>query len=322
MKKSVILICILILIHVLQGCTTINQTIYLQNVKVDGPIKTPPINITKDKQNEQVALSVGMAFNNTKNIQGIVGEHSKVNNLGIFQVDTIIVNGQRTYKDAGTNTYNFAGNNFQWEQPDFSMFINSDLRLSGSFAFSVGLNYSVKNQSDLYGGNFGFGIFNENSSEAIRLDFGVNWQQVLYDASSLVVTDISGGGSSSSSVTFFEDVDKKTNFNPYISITYNSKFGDFPINFFINGGYFAQSLINYSPSTPSKIYYPLQTQVITIDKRGEATAGFLNFTPGIYLELPGDTRLDFGIRFLKETQIEASSKSFFIMPFFQYDISF
>ena len=79
MKKLSVLICSLFLIYFLQGCTTVNQTIYLQNVEVNGPIKAPPLSITKDKKNEQATISVGVNFNNTKNVQGVVGEHSKVN---------------------------------------------------------------------------------------------------------------------------------------------------------------------------------------------------------------------------------------------------
>ena len=322
MKKLSVLICSLFLIYFIQGCTTVNQTIYLQNVEVNGPSKAPPLNITKDKINEQATISVGVNFNNTKNVQGLVGEHSKVNSAGFFQVDTIIVPGQRSYKDSGNNLYKFNGNNFQWNQPDFSMFINSDLRLSNVFAFSFGLNYAIQNQSSLYGGNFGFGMCSETKTGAMRIDFGLNWQQTIYDASSVVITDILGGGSNSSSVTFFEDTDKRTSFTPYITLTYNSKFEDSPINFFINGGYFTQSLINYSPSTPSKTYYPFNITVITVDKRGEATAGFLNFMPGLYISVTENSRIDLGLRILKETQIESSSKSLFVLPFFQYDISF
>ena len=322
MKKLLILICSACFIYFLQGCTTVNQTIYLQNVEVNGPIKAPPLNITNNKKNEQATISVGVSFNSAKNVQGVVGEHSMVNDAGFFQVDTVTVDGKRSYKDSGNNLYKFNGNNLQWNQPDFSMFVNSDFRLSNVFAFSFGLNYAVQNQSSLYGGNFGFGMFSETKTGAMRLDFGLNWQQTIYDATSVVITDISGGGSSSNTVTFFEDADKRTSFTPYITLTYNSKFEDSPINFFINGGYFTQSLISYSPSTPSKTYYPFNITVITVDKRGEATAGFFNIMPGLYFRVTDNNRINLGLRILKETQIESSSKSLFVLPFFQYDISF
>ena len=322
MKKLSISVYSFFFIYLLQGCTTINQTIYLQNVKVDGPIKAPPLNITKNKKDERATISAGLSFNSPNNLQGTIGEHSMVNSAGFFQVDTITVNGQRSYKDAGTNIYKYSGNNFQWNQSDYSMFVNADLKLSNVFAFSVGLNYAVQNQSDLYGGNFGFGMFSEMPEAAMRIDFGLNWQQVVYDASSLVITDVSGGGNNSSSVAFYEDNDKRTSFSPYITLTYNSNFEEAPINFFINTGYFTQSLINYSPSTPSKSYYSFNTTVYTVDKRGEATAGFFYFMPGLYLNITDNSRINAGIRILKETQIEASSNSTFIFPFFQYDISF
>lgn len=322
MEKLSALICAILFIYFLPGCTTINQTIYLQNVKVNGPIKAPPLSITKDKKDEQATISVGMSFHNAKTVNGVVGEHSMVNDAGFFQVDTVTINGQRAYKDAGTNIYKYTGNDFQWNQPDFSVFLNADLKLSNVFAFSFGLTYMAEHQSDLYGGNFGFGMFSETPRAAMRIDFGLNWQQTLYEASSVIITYVSGGGSNSNSVTFFEDTDKRTSFTPYITVTYNSKFEDSPVNFFINGGYFTQSLINYSPSTPSRTYYPLGITVITVDKRGEAKAGFLNFMPGLYFKMTNNSRINVGVRFLKETQIESPSKSLFVLPFVQYDVSF
>jgi len=310
-----------LLIFIVQGCTTIRQTIYLQNIELNGPVKAPPLNITNNKQNEQVTFSAGVSINSTKKVQGKVGNHSKVNSSGFFQADTISINGQRAYKDAGTNNYEFSGNNLQWNQPDFSLFLNSDLKLSEFFAFSIGFNYALQNQTSLIGGNLGFGNYNEFSSGAYRIDIGINFQQVLFDAASVVFTEISQNGSSTSTVSFFNDVDKKTTINPYFSITYNSKFKDSPINFFISAGYFSQTIINYTPSSVNRNYYPFGISVITVDARGEATSGFINFTPGFYLSVMDNIRIDFGIRILKETQIESLSKSFLVMPFLQYDIS-
>ncbi len=209
MKKLSAIILVIPIMSLLQACTTIQQTIYLQNVGINGPIKAPPLNITKDKKNEQASISVGMSINSNKNIQGSIGTHSKVNSSGIFQVDTLTINGQRNYKDSGKNNFDFKGNNFQWNQPDFSLFLNSDFKISNVFALSLGFNYSVQGQTNLLGGNFGIGNYHESNNGALRIDIGLNWQQVSYDASSVVLTDITHSGSTESSVTFFEDIGKK-----------------------------------------------------------------------------------------------------------------
>jgi len=321
MKRLIDLLLFITFIYLLQGCTSIRQTIYLQNMEINGPLKTPPLNITKNKLDENATISLGVSTSNSKELNGKVGSHTKVNSAGYFQVDTLMVNDQPVYKDAGNNNYDFTGNNLQWKQPDFTVFLNADLNLSRLFSISLGLNYSVQDQKSLFGGNLGFGQYNEFETGAIRIDFGVNWQQVNYIVSSVVVTEIKNNNGNSSTVTFFKDIDSKTNINPYITLTYNSNFDGSPINFFISGGYFSQSIINYSPSNPSTNYYPFGITHTIVDARGEATAGFIILTPGIYYSFSENSRINIGVRFLKETQVKSLDKTLFILPFLQYDIS-
>lgn len=309
-------------LYFVQGCTSITQTIYLQNIETSGPIKTPPLNITQNRDSSIATISAGISFNSQKHILGKINEHTKVNSSGFFQVDTVMENGQIKYKDSGNNIYDFNGNNFQWDLPDFNLFVNSDLKLSQHVAFSVGANYSIQNHLDLFGGNLGIGFFNENNSGAIRLDFGINIQTLKYYTSSVIITAVEQSGSKGSTVTFFDDEDRMTNWDPYISLTYNSNFTNSGINFFIGGGFFSQSLIRYTPSTPSKTYYPGGITVTRIDKREEATAAFFNLVCGININLSGNSRINAGVRLLKETRTELSSGSLLLMPVMQYDISF
>ncbi len=48
MKKLLLLAAAIIINFV--GCTTINQTLYLQNIEVSGPMNNPPLNITTDQK--------------------------------------------------------------------------------------------------------------------------------------------------------------------------------------------------------------------------------------------------------------------------------
>jgi len=96
------------------------------------------------------------------------------------------------------------------------------------------------------------------------------------------------------------------------------------LTFFINAGYSIQSLYDFGPQTPDTRYYnflflfPTGT-VTTQDFRGTNTAGFFNFTPGIYFNLSENSRVLLGVRFYFETQLENPSTSTFILPMLQAD---
>jgi hypothetical protein len=97
------------------------------------------------------------------------------------------------------------------------------------------------------------------------------------------------------------------------------------VNFFFNAGYSIQTLLDYEPVTIDYDWFFLPpsafTETITEDFRGETTAGFIHFTPGIYFNLSEQSRIDIGARFFYETQLEDPSQRLFILPMIQIDFT-
>ena len=307
----------------LVGCTTINQTIYLQNIEVTGPMNNPPLNITIDQKRGSFTISPRFTINDNKQISGRIEKHSFVDLQGIYRVDTVFNNdGSRYYKESNLNSREFSGNNLRWNLPSFSAAVNMDYSVGNHVALNMGLNYSVQNQSDFLGGNAGIGFFSENEGSAFRFDAGIMWQSLSYEAWTVVITEEKPlFGSASTSVDFFKDRGKSTYWNPYASLTFNTSSNTSPLNFFINLGYFSQTLFDFEPSSPNPEYYPFGLTVITNDQRGESTTSFLNLTSGVFINMTEKSRVILGVRLMKETQIVQTSKSLFVLPVLQFDMS-
>lgn len=64
MKKIIVLLFAwMTLCLVLAGCNTVTQTIYLQNVEVNGPVNQPPLHVTNDQKKDDVTLTADFNFN-------------------------------------------------------------------------------------------------------------------------------------------------------------------------------------------------------------------------------------------------------------------
>jgi hypothetical protein len=305
------------------GCTTINQTIYLQKIDVTGPMNNPPLNITTEQKQGSFTISPRFIINDNKQISGRIEKHSSVDPLGIFRVDTAFNNdGSRYYKESNLNSQEFNGNNLKWNLPSFSAAVNMDYAVGNHVALNMGLNYSVHNQDDFLGGNAGIGFFSQKDGSAFRFDAGIMWQSLSYEAWTVVITEERPlFGSASTTVDFFKDRDKSTNWNPYASLTFNTYSKNSPLNFFLNLGYFSQTLFDFEPSNPNPEYYPLGITVIRNDQRGESTTSFLNLSTGVFINMTEKSRVILGVRLMKETQIEQTSKSLFVLPVLQFDMN-
>ena len=197
-----------------------------------------------------------------------------------------------------------------------------DYSAGNHFALNLGLNYSVQDQNDFLGGNAGIGFFSESEGSAFRFDAGVMWQSLSYDASTVIITkETPLFGSSSTTIDFYKDWNKSTNWNPYASLTFNTTSKASPLNFFLNLGYFSQTLFDFEPSNPNPEYYPFGLTVIRNDQRGESTASFINLGTGVFINMTEKSKIILGVRFMKETQIEETSKSLFVLPVLQLDTS-
>lgn len=284
--------CLLLLI----GCTTTNQTLYLQQAEVTGPISQPPIHLTDSIDTPSVFFSPKLSYNTKKTLTGNVS-----NSGGYYSPDTIIVP---------------LDSSLTWNMSTIYAGLDIDLILSSRFAISLGVNYSSQSSFEVWGGNFGIGFFDYNKGSSFRFDLGLNIQSIQYDAYTVVSSVTTGFfGGTDEYIAYFNDVGKSTSFNPYLNFTYNTSYKTWPVNLFINAGYSIQTLFSFEPRSS---YYALGTYTIT-DLRGKATAGFINFTPGIYFFVGESNRVLLGSRFFLETQIDGADPTLFILPMIQFD---
>ncbi len=308
MKKETALKLSAILIILLGGCTTVTQTIYVQNVKVDGPINQPPIHVTDKNQNESITISPKF-YLNTTNTQTAGLNHTNVNRTGNFQVDTVFnSDGTWSYKVSNTNTYQFKGRNLSWNLPSLYAGLDVDLPMSRRVSISGSFNFSNQEDINLVGGSVGLGFNSQNKNSTMRIDVGLTFQEYWYDAATVVVTETQPAfGDKTTVVSFFRDTNKNTSINPYISVTYNSDYEKSPVNFYLGLSYFGQTLFDYEPQKPDPIYYPFTTTTVTSDTYNKVSTAYVGINPGIYTKISDNSRIMFGVSILKNLEMENPS---------------
>lgn len=325
--KIIISMIVSVLIVFISGCTTV-KTLYLQDVEVTGPINQSPLHITDSTETPSVTLSMRFSYYPEKEIKAKTDGTPMVNSQGFYQVDTTYNgDGTITYtKTPGVNRYPYPGQNLTWNFAIVTAALDFDFKLTHNFALFAGFNYAGGNNKSLWGGTGGLGFFGVNKGIAFRLDMGLQIHSMAYDAFTIAeVKETSFWGSTEEYVLFYHDIDKSTHFDPFVNFTFNTAKRDWIINVFLNAGYSIQTLLDFEPSTYDYLWYPFPPfifgETISSDFRGETTAGYVHFTPGVYFNLTDQSRIVLGVRFFYESQLEDATKNFFIMPMMQVDFS-
>ena len=298
MKRLVIITAIYFSIPLLlfSGCKTVEETLYLREAVVTGPITPSPIHLTDSSDTPSVTFSPRISYN-TKN--SFTGDIEQFNSY--YQLDTIFMPSEKS---------------LTWNIATFNAGLDMDIAVSRTFAISLGVNYSSQNNFSTIGGNVGIGLFGYSKGSAFRFDMGLQINSMRYDAYTIVHTVETGFfGGTEEYVSFFRDVGESTHFDPYFNLTYNTAFKNWLVNFFINAGYSIQTLFSFEPRTS---YFALGHYTQT-DLRGSTTAGFINITPGIYFYIGESSRVLLGTRFYIETQINEAESTLFIFPMVQFD---
>jgi len=319
--------CLIILIGILSGCktphipTTTVRTIYLQEAEVTGPINQPPIHITDSIDAPSITVIPRFSYNSQTDVRGQIGEHSLVNEEGVFQVDTFYNNGSFTLKETpGANIDRYSGKSFTWNVASVYAALDLDFRLSRNFGVFFGFNYSEQNKISTWGGTAGIGMFGASSKVAFRLDIGLIIQEIVHDTYTVLIVKTTTSNGEDDYVMFGNRIGKSTHFDPFISFTYNTTHRDWFVNFFLNAGYTRQTLVDFK-SMSSKEKDISGDIYITKDLRGNSVAGFFNFTPGIYFFIGESGRILLGARFFFQTVDESLEPSNFILPMVQFDFS-
>lgn len=305
----------------LYGCFTVEQTIYLQDVNVTGPLNQPPLQVTT-RNKTAITITPKISFNNRKYISGNVESHTTVNDNGIYQIDTIFnSDGSRSYRISDENNRPFSGENLRWNIAQVNAGLDMDFQLSNGFALTAGISYAGDKERDYFGGTIGFGLFKLNESGALRFDAGIIWQNMYYDAATVVVSEVRDiwSGYTSTDISFFRDEARSRSINPYFSLTYNSAFSESPVNFLISLGFFTQTVLSFEPQTYDPQYYFWGNSVTVSDRRGESMASFITFTPGIIFSFGTGGEIVAGARILHENVIGNSKQSTFLSPVIQFN---
>lgn len=319
MKKIILAISILYIVFLVYSCSpsTVITKIYLQDAVVSGPINQSPVHVSSNNETG-VTISPRISINNKKSLRGKVDNHTLVNSQGVFQVDTIFNTDGTFYfqETPGVNRYPYTEKNFLWNIAEVNASLDFDFKISKSFALFAGGNYSVVKQKSIWGGLFGLGLMNQG----FRFDVGLSIQEIPYEASTVITVTETGTSGTSSYVSQYLDASTETCFNPFVNLNVNSNNPEWLFNIFLQAGYAAQTLLNFEPKTSAyhnPFYY--ENVNITEDLRGEATAGIINLTPGVYFNFGDTGRVLLGTRLLWITQIEDIDNQFYLLPMLQFD---
>lgn len=296
---------------------TVSQDVYLQEIDVRGPVYQPPVFITDSAEVGEFRIAPLLSFGKAGTLDGTVDGHTKVNRNGVYQLDTTYNGNEITLQETpDTNTFTYQGKNLRWQTPEMVVGVQGDYAISRTLALAFGFRYSALRNQDFWSGNVGLGLHTTGEMVGFRLEGGVHWSPLAYDALTVVVTRISLFGSTTEDVAVFHDIGRETNLGFYGSLTLNTRRAEWPLNLFLNVALARQRVTNYEPHT-SVFVAPFYTSVRITDVRASASATFLSVSPGVYLNFDLRQRLILGVRWTKGTDVVEGN---FLSPFIQYEI--
>ncbi len=312
-----------ILLSLFYSCTTIQETIFIQNVEVSSPIHQASIHVT-DSTKHGVTISTKFSVATTSNISGKIDGHTKVNDSGFFQIDTTVNDdGSLTFRETPeVNNNDYKGKNLFWNITKVMASIDIDVPISYQAAFFGGVNFTSQNNSTYVGGTVGFGLFEAGKNYGYRLDGGVYWQTIFFDAQTIVSKEVSQPYSTDNYLLFFHDRRNLTHIDPFFSITYNTAYDNWPINFIVNAGYFRQTLIDFQPVSKIDSPYPFTIRTLKEDTRGSFSTNFIHLMPGVFFDFGKSGRLVMGVNFYFNSDSADLSRSAIILPYIQADFGF
>ena len=317
---------IVALLVTLFGCAeTKDVTLFMQDLQIHGPIAEPPIHLTEPSGGGEIRIMPRFFFSPYRSTEGRIDGHTNVNGAGVFEVDTIYQqDGGVAFHDSGnSNLFEFGGRNLMWGFPTATVGLDADIGISSGVALSLGGHYSNIENEGVWGYRVGMGIRQVKESVAWRLDFGWQWETLVYDATTVITERPESGGPST--VYFYQDEGKSTTGRFFAGITINSANPDWTVKPFMQAALTNQAIAEVQPGTPAEykwilppfFFVPLNQDVS--DKRGEFLPTFVHVTPGVFLNLNDAVRLVAGVRFSFETQIRELTRSTLIKPVVEID---
>jgi hypothetical protein len=327
MRTSLLLTALFSFATIVPGCITTEYTLYLQDVNVTGPISQPPVHITSDMKEKPLRITPHIAINpaGRRDITGQIDGHSKVDRNGIYQVDTIR-NSDNTVlfrERTNANRYAFNGKNLIWKTPAVIVGANFDFTIGNHIALSLGTSYSSESGNGLWGYSAGLGFFSEAINFAFRVDAGIHWQTLAYEAYTAVVEKELFSNNSEQRVGFFRDNGTVAPMGFYASLTYNTTHQEWFTNFFLQLCLSKQALADFKPELQNEGFlFPFFQQTTVVhDARANYSSTIIGITPGIYMQINHSAKLIAGLHFYVQTQIIDSSPGTIIVPSLMFEWS-
>jgi hypothetical protein len=279
------------------GCVNVKDTVYLETLQVDGPIAQPPVHLTIDPHAKQFHITPRFSQIGDQSYEDMSVPHS-------FAGDTFHVTGK----------------NFRWTIPASQAGLDMDYLVSDNVAITGGFTVSSGRNTSRLGGNLGIGFPFQGESLSARIEGGIQFQELGYDAYSVRVREITALFSDPTrEITYFHDVGSSTPVNGYFSLTINTH-ADFPINVFGGFSYSNQTLASFSPRHVWAAV-PIAGTYEYTDTRADHSTAFFILTPGLAFTVTPKIRLLAGARIMYDIGL-SNGDSRFVAPMMQWDMTF
>jgi hypothetical protein len=296
-----------VLLFVFAGCGT--QSVYLQNIQVDGPLGVPPVFIVGEEQGSvgTFRLAVSASAGPDQKIEGRADGHTDVNAAGVYQVDTVRSGGSVEYIEReGVNTRRFEGTNFRWTLVPLTLSLQGDIQVARSLSLVGGLQYSSNRSRSYLGGMLGMGFSFYGSNIGVRIDLGAMWTEVHYDVDYVVTTR--PFLSSDTYVQFFSDEGRSFGGNLYGAVMLNTRNPSWPLHLFVQMAIMRQTVVDLD----REVYFPRAENVRASVLHHNS---FFTVTPGVVVPLAGSGRVVLGIRLTDETALLVGEPGVLLAPF-------
>ncbi len=292
------------------GCGT--QSVYLQNIQVDGPLSVSPVFIVGEQPESvgTVRLAISASAGPDQRIVGRADGHTDVNAAGVYQVDTVRRGGAVEYIERyGVNTRRFEGTNFRWTLAPLTLTLQGDVQVARSLSLVGGLQYSSNRSRSYLGGLLGMGFSFYGSTIGVRIDLGAMWTEVHYDVDYVVTTrPFSWFGTSDTYVQFFSDEGRSFGGNLYGALTLNTRYSTWPVHLFVQLAIKRQTVVNLE----REVYFSNADRVSASVLQHNS---FFTVTPGVVVPFAGSGRVVLGIRLTDETALLVGEPGVLLAPF-------
>ena len=304
-RLSLMIIAVLAVLNVF-GCTT-TPLVYLQSATIEGPLTVPPLFVTEN-ENEQVGsfrLKVGASAAPAQKIEGRADGHSKVNAAGVFEVDTVIRNGERyLIERPGANTHTFEGTNFRWTLAPLTVSIEADFLIARGMSLVGGLHCSKQASQTYLAGTLGVGSGFRSRNLGFRFDVGAAWTSVSHKVEYILAAERGPLlGPRETYILFLESQGTSGHMNVYGGFTLNTRYPNWPIQVFVQLAIYRQTVDDLQRRTSFGDAVVLQSN------------SFFTVTPGISIPLSPNAKLLLGLRLTDETSLIVGEPGMLLAPF-------